>query len=222
MATGAVATIVYGEPRLTRDAAFRRARSDRMRLTQCVVAAVFVSACAPYRVPSTIEPLGDRLAATQVELGEVFSVRVLSDGRVLVGDDPNTRVLLFDKHLANPIVVADSTAATGAVYAHSGGSVRPWLGDSSLFMLSPLPYATVIDPDGKLARRAWYQDGDLRRDVLNSVQSNRGTVAMEIPPRRMVRDSLFTLDTFTVVRGTLTSSRATRSARSCANIRCCT
>jgi hypothetical protein len=151
-------------------------------------------------------PLGNRISATDVALGQVFSVRVLSDRRVIVGDDPNCRILLFDAKLKNPVVVADSTAATGRDYPHSGGAVRPYLADSTLFMLSPLPYVLVIDPAGRVAHRAEFGSTPLRRDILNGMQAKDGSFAIELPPRRTTRDTLPTVDTFVVVRGNLNSA----------------
>ena len=73
-------------------------------------------------------------------------------GRVLVNDMTSRRVLLFDSTLSKPLVIADSTSATGSAYGRQAGTLIAYHGDSALFIDIASLSMLVIGPTGKIER----------------------------------------------------------------------
>ena len=92
------------------------------------------------------------MAKSKETFGAAFSVRALSDGRVLVNDPAKRRVILFDSTLASFTVVADSTPATGNAYGGRFANLIAYRGDSTLFVDAQSLSMLVIDPAGKVGR----------------------------------------------------------------------
>lgn len=99
-----------------------------------------------------IRPLGPIVRVSKDSLAYIEQIRVLSDGRVLANDTRARRVVLFDSTLGSFLVVADTTSQTTKAYGARGGSLFPFLGDSSLFADYASLSFLVIDPGGKIAR----------------------------------------------------------------------
>src|SRR5215204_1659472 len=118
------------------------------------------SAAAQSAPPSTgkgldlppIRQLGAVSATTTEKLGNITALRPLSDGRVLVNEPMNRRVLLFDATLQNFTVVADSTPATNNAYGGRIAGLVAYRGDSTLFVDPQSLSMLVLDPAGKVAR----------------------------------------------------------------------
>src|SRR5215207_3525997 len=118
------------------------------------------SAAAQSAPPSTgkgldlppIRQLGAVSATATEKLGNITALRPLSDGRVLVNEPMNRRVLLFDATLQNFTVVADSTPATANAYGGRIAGLVPYSGDSTLFVDPQSLSMLVLDPAGKVAR----------------------------------------------------------------------
>ena len=99
-----------------------------------------------------IRHLGAVSATVQEKLGNVSSIRPLSDGRVLVNEPQSRRVLLFDATLQNFTIVADSTPATNNAYGGRFAGLVAYRGDSTLFVDPQSLSMLVLDPAGKVAR----------------------------------------------------------------------
>lgn len=99
-----------------------------------------------------IRQLGAVSATAKEPLGNVTSIRPLSDGRVLVNEPQSRRVLLFDASLQSYTVVADSTPATNNAYGGRIAGLIGWKGDSTLFVDPQSLSMLVLDPAGKVAR----------------------------------------------------------------------
>jgi hypothetical protein len=99
-----------------------------------------------------IRQLGAITATATEKLGNVTSIRPLSDGRVLVNEPSGRRVLLFDAKLQNFTVVADSTSATSNAYGGRIAGLVGYRGDSTLFVDPQSLSMLVLDPAGKVAR----------------------------------------------------------------------
>ena len=99
-----------------------------------------------------IRQLGAVTAVTTEKLGNVTSIRPLSDGRVLVNEPSARRVLLFDAKLEDFTVVADSTSATANAYSGRIAGLIGYKGDSTLFVDPQSLSMLVLDPAGKVAR----------------------------------------------------------------------
>ena len=99
-----------------------------------------------------IRQLGAVSATVQEKLGNVSSIRPLSDGRVLVNEPQSRRVLLFDATLQNFTIVADSTPATNNAYGGRFAGLVAYRSDSTLFVDPQSLSMLVLDPAGKVAR----------------------------------------------------------------------
>jgi hypothetical protein len=93
-----------------------------------------------------------RAKSTESFASAVVAVRALPGGKALVHDQMGRRVVVLDEQLANPQVVADTTAATGNAYSGRMAGLLPYKADSSLFVDPQSLSMLVIDPQGKVGR----------------------------------------------------------------------
>jgi len=102
---------------------------------------------APRRIPiRAVTPV----AATTVVFGLVEQVREVAGGRLLVNDEGNRELALFDSTLKQRTALADSLG-TSSMYPRFGKLV-PYLGDSSFFYISDSRSLQLVDPQGKFMR----------------------------------------------------------------------
>jgi len=99
-----------------------------------------------------VRPLGPVTAASPSEFASIASVRVLSDGSVLVNDLAARKVALLDPTLAHSRIVADSTSATSMAYSSRLGGIIAYHGDTTLFVDPQSMSMLVLDGAGKVAR----------------------------------------------------------------------
>jgi hypothetical protein len=99
-----------------------------------------------------VHRIGAQIHTTTELLGTRIGVRPLSDGRMLVSDPQNSRLLLFDSTLEHATTVADTTIATGKAWGKGLVGLIPFVGDSSLALDVLTKAYVVIDPAGKIAR----------------------------------------------------------------------
>jgi len=107
-------------------------------------------AAAQQRPP--IRQLGAVTVKSAEAMGNVTGIRQLSNGKVLVNDVTNRRVLMFDPALATFTVIADSTSATANAYSGRFGGLISYRGDSTIFVDPSSLSMLVIDGSGKVAR----------------------------------------------------------------------
>lgn len=130
-------------------------RPTLRRLTAGVVAlacsalAARAGAQVPARTP--LEHVGPIEARSTEKLGNVFGIHALSDGRVLVNDAINQRLLMFDSTLTAATVLAAATGAPNP-YGNAGLVLIPFHGDSTLILDGESLGVLVYDPAGKIAR----------------------------------------------------------------------
>ncbi len=113
-------------------------------------AAVAVPLRAQNRPP--ISPVSAATATTTDSLGVITNIRTLPNGKLLVNDFSNRRVLLLDENLKTIAVVADSTSSTANAYGPRPGALIAYRGDSTLFVDPASLSMLVIDGAGKIAR----------------------------------------------------------------------
>jgi hypothetical protein len=99
-----------------------------------------------------VRPLGPVTAASPSEFASIASVRVLSDGSVLVNDLAARKVALLDPTLVHSRIVADSTSATSMAYSSRLGGIIAYHGDTTLFVDPQSMSMLVLDGAGKVAR----------------------------------------------------------------------
>jgi hypothetical protein len=95
-----------------------------------------------------VRKIGDVVAQTKIELGDIESVRALSDGRILVSSNGARRVLLFDASLTTARTI-DTLRSTQ--YSSPKGALVAARGDTS-FVVNSSVSVDVIDPAGNIAR----------------------------------------------------------------------
>ncbi|HWG33019.1 MAG TPA: hypothetical protein VN650_02535 [Gemmatimonadaceae bacterium] len=99
-----------------------------------------------------VRPLGQITAASPSEFASISSVRVLSDGSVLVNDLSARKVTLLDPTLAHGTIIADSTSATSMAYSSRLGGLIAYHGDTTLFVDPQSMSMLVLDGAGKVVR----------------------------------------------------------------------
>ncbi len=99
-----------------------------------------------------VRPLGAVVAVSKDGLGAVSAARQLPNGKVLVNDINERKLMLFEPDLASFTIIADSTAATGNAYSSRAAGLIPYAGDSTLFVDPQSLSMMVIDPSGKTGR----------------------------------------------------------------------
>lgn len=104
---------------------------------------------AQSRLPA-IRTLGPITARSAEPLGAVSAAVPLPDGRVLVNDVLQRRVVMFDSTLAQMSVVADTTSATANAYGARGGGLIGYRGDSALFIDPASLSMITVNPKGEL------------------------------------------------------------------------
>jgi hypothetical protein len=76
----------------------------------------------------------------------------LPGGRVLVNDVKSRRLVILDSTLATVAVVLDSVSSTGNPYGRGAGSLIPYRGDSSLFVVPSDLSMLNLGRDGQVTR----------------------------------------------------------------------
>src|SRR5580692_8523526 len=86
------------------------------RYLAATMAALVIAPAARAQQPPPIRPIGPVVATAMEPLAGGLTLRVLSDGRVLVNDRQARRLLLLDSTLALAYVVLDTTAGQARNY----------------------------------------------------------------------------------------------------------
>ncbi|MEP6762839.1 MAG: hypothetical protein ABJB66_00950 [Gemmatimonadaceae bacterium] len=105
----------------------------------------YAQAAVPIRELATVD------AKTTQAFGNIFNVRQLSGGRVLVNDGTRRQLVVLDGALSNPTVLIDSATIGGQSYGPRAAPLIPYLADSTLFVDGQSLSLLVIDPSGKIA-----------------------------------------------------------------------
>ena len=118
-----------------------------------------------------------------VNFGNIFGVRQLAGGKVLVNDGVRRQLVVLDSTLSHATVVIDSTAGTSNSYGPRSAPLIPYLADSSLFVDGISLSLLVIDPRGQVVRvMSAPQPGDLRFLAAGaSAVDNKGRLIYRAP-----------------------------------------
>jgi len=102
-------------------------------------------------------------AKTTQHFGNIFGVRPLANGGVLVNDGVRRQLVTLDAGFSNRTVVVDSVSEGGQSYGPRSSPIIPYLADSSLFVDGQSLSLLVLDPSGKIAHvMSAPKPGDLR------------------------------------------------------------
>ena len=107
--------------------------------------AAFAQQSVPVRELTPVE------AKTSTTFGNIFGVRPLADGGVLVNDGVRRQLVALDANLSNRRVVIDSAAEGGNSYGPRAAPLIPYVADSSLFVDGTSLTLLVIDPKGQVS-----------------------------------------------------------------------
>jgi hypothetical protein len=126
-----------------------------MRILTALITGTFgLAAASP---ASAQKPIPIRFVAPAAHtdsgvVANVYVIRVLSDGRVLLNDATLRRVLLFDSTLKHFKIVADTAGESPVSFGQTNGGLLPFTGDSTAFVDLASRALAIIDPHGSFVR----------------------------------------------------------------------
>ena len=134
---------------------FAQAQIAQAQIAQAQIA--LAQAAVPVRELSAVD------AKTSERFGNIFNLRQLAGGKVLVNDGLRRQLVVLDGNLSHPTVLVDSVTEGGQSYGPRASPLIPYLADSSLFVDGQSSSLLVIDPNGKIAHvMSAPKAGDLR------------------------------------------------------------
>ena len=101
--------------------------------------------------PVPVRDLSPADAKTTQYFGNIFGLRQLKDGGVLVNDGIRRQLVALDPTFTKRTVVVDSVTEGGQSYGPRASPLIPYLADSSLFVDGASLSLLVLDPTGKIA-----------------------------------------------------------------------
>ena len=101
--------------------------------------------------PVPVRDLSPADAKTTEYFGNIFGLRQLKNGGVLVNDGVRRQLVALDPTLSKRTVVVDSVTEGGQSYGPRASPLIPYLADSSLFVDGMSLSLLVLDPTGKIA-----------------------------------------------------------------------
>lgn len=99
-----------------------------------------------------VRELGAAEVRSVGSFGNIFGVRQLAGGKLLVNDGIRRQLVVLEENFATRTVSIDSVATGGQSYGPRASPLIPFLADSSLFVDGQSLTLLVIDPTGKVAR----------------------------------------------------------------------
>ncbi|MCA0377491.1 MAG: hypothetical protein LCH84_17755 [Gemmatimonadetes bacterium] len=152
-----------------------------------LLASTLVAQNAPPKSPTANVPLREVtevIARTERGLGNVNTVRALSDGGVLVNDGMRRQLLRFDASLKNVVAVADTAPGALMPYGQRQLGLIPYQGDSSLVVDPATMSLVLIDGKGKTSR---VMSSPRPNDINMLAGMNLGTNAFDAQGRMYYR-----------------------------------
>lgn len=116
--------------------------------------ALVICSTASAQQPIRIRELSPPVSASTEHFANIFSVRELSNGRVLVNDGRSRQLVILDAALRNRTVVLDSVPTNGQGYGPRASPMLAYLGDSTLFVDGASRTLLVLGPNGNIVRVA--------------------------------------------------------------------
>jgi hypothetical protein len=99
-----------------------------------------------------IRPLGTPVATTTESFRSVPSIRALSDGRVMISDMTQRKLVLYDTMLSKSQPVLSPSGAVATQFPARGGMLLPVAGDTTLVFDGQGYSFVVLDPAGQIVR----------------------------------------------------------------------
>jgi hypothetical protein len=99
-----------------------------------------------------VRTLGPAEAVSKETVGYLYGVREFSDGRVLISDATNRRLVLFDASLMQATQLADSMPSAVLSYGKRPTTILPYRGDTAIFVDLAGRALLLLDANGRAAR----------------------------------------------------------------------
>lgn len=117
-----------------------------------IISAVICPAVAFAQTAIPVRELAAPDARTTESFGNIFGVRQLEGGKVLVNDGLRRQLIILDEKLATRTISIDSVSTGGQSYGPRASPLIPYLADSSLFVDGQSFTLLVINPKGAVTR----------------------------------------------------------------------
>lgn len=126
-------------------------RELKQRFTCGLVAILCSASFAGAQSPIAVRETGRVEAVTSALFGNIFGVRELAGGKLLINDGVRRQITVVDATLANGRIVLDSTSDGLNSYGPKAAPLIPFPGDSSLFVDGASGTLLVIDRNGAIS-----------------------------------------------------------------------
>lgn len=130
-----------------------------------------------------VRQLGPIEAKAEQPLGNVNTLRALSNGSVFINDGQRRQILLFDQQLKIAKVVADTLEAA-LPYGQRNAGMLPYVGDSTLIVDPASLSLLVLNARGEMVRVMAFPR---TRDIYALASANFGTHAFDSQGRLIYR-----------------------------------
>lgn len=120
--------------------------------TTAIAAALAAAAPLSAQQAVPIRELAPAEVRSAQSFGNIFGVRQLAGGKVLVNDGVRRQLIVLDANFSTRTVSIDSVATGGQSYGPRASPLIPFLADSSLFVDGQSLTLLVIDNNGKMSR----------------------------------------------------------------------
>ena len=114
-------------------------------------ASLLLSVSVHAQSPVPIRDLSKPEAKSAASFGNIFGVRALPGGKLLVNDGARRQLVVLDDNMSTRTVVVDSVVEGGQSYGPRASPIIAYLGDSTLFVDGTSLSLLVLDPKGKVA-----------------------------------------------------------------------
>lgn len=117
-----------------------------------VLACVGTSGLLQAQAPIPVRELSAPDAKSAMTFANIFTIRAVANGSVLVNDGLRHQIVLLDSNLLHPRAVLDSVAAGSNSYGTRAAPLIQYVGDSTLFADIASSSLLVLDASGKAVR----------------------------------------------------------------------
>ncbi|MEP6731176.1 MAG: hypothetical protein ABJE10_11085 [bacterium] len=125
--------------------------------------------------PIPIRKLGPAIATSRATFGLIGGVRELRDGRLLVNDIENRKLLVLNATLAESSTLADdSTGGSAPAYGGSPARMITYRGDSTLLVEPDLLSMQVIGPRGTLGHARAIPNAEQVKSLVSAAAGTPG------------------------------------------------
>lgn len=142
-----------------------RVVASLLAATSAAGSTVRAQAATTYLPPRALAPA--EAESPERLLAAINGVRATSRGTIFVNDRAARHVVMLDRDLSPVRMVIDASPATGGLYGLYATRMFAMPGDSTLFLDNSSETFTVLDPEGRIARRVPVPSIPVRQDLVH-------------------------------------------------------